>query len=780
MLYGRFRGKWETIYQQYYDDYSKKRYGGMVKVSNQINLEKLVKAGKWSDEYLFIENESHQIIRSRSIFIPIHIQYVFENDKNSLCLLAFLKPTRDIYEDFEVKKAVQAGYNYSCDYITNLATMWFSWKNYQNLLCNSFSAQVYEKDYGKVINANELDNERNRILSKLFWPTPLKNYMYIIESGWDRLTDSELEPKNWSSAMRERLCLGRDSDHCKVDDSHVQYCKLTEQKDSEVFEKLINLIPYLKIKEWDWYPDFCNTGFDELSKLTPSFFSGINFDSIEKRSLLCFFSYNFWKHYINKDNRYTSMLGPSELGKCLLNSINISFQLLADTGTKENYIDSLIWAVSRYGHEVLGIEPRLDIGSHLLYLARGESALYTLKAYYRDHFFHSVEVCFLGHLILDIMIKSEGKCLWKYVAEYMHVDSREDVLREWYVAALFHDIGYAIEIFNGVTEAMKFFKNSDGLSIFNNKLTEALSALSTKLNGSFDFTDKDKPEGDHGIIGAVHVKSLIDKISESKPELHDYSFACSAIANHNHRKNKITFSENPIAFLLILCDTLQEWNRLNFTHSTAPSVMLQRLSSYKSSEGEYYLGPLERVYVNLEKGNMEDDYIAQLDPSTLKFTLVYSNDINKDSGVFNLWLDSVCNLQRLDMDGLPFEDIGIQLITPLYAHGGKKENQMHRLREAYLETHMNFMHDFFPHRIIENGITNGGVTYYEKAENMPKSNNDRINLSDKEAFVISLRKLMLKKIISGTMSDFRDKLKRWRRYNEDREFKGDYDSEIPG
>lgn len=776
ILYGRFKGEWETVYQLYYNEELKNKLSGRLKTLSQSKLEEISNRGKWSDEYIKIEDEHKQERINRSIFIPIHIQHVFESDKNSLCLLAFIKPTRDLYEDVEQKKFKEEGYGYFSNIVSNLATQWFAWKSYQNQLCNSFSSQVYSKKF----DMDEMDNERQKILDRLYWPTPLKNYIYILESGWNSLTPSERGPKNWSRAIRERLCLEHDNMHCNEEGTENQYCRWAEYKGGEVFEELITLIPYLKINEWDWYPDYCDKGFKKLAKLTPFFYENISFDSIEKRSLLCFFAYNFWNHYINKENWSKSIFGPTELGKCILNCINISFQLLAETSTKENYIDSLIWAISRYGHEVLGIEPRFDIGSHLLYLARGESALHTLKAFYRDHFFHSIEVCFLGNLLLESMILKDGKYLWEYAAKFMNVGGKEDVLREWYVAALFHDVGYAMEIFNSVCEAMKFFKNSDGLSTFNNKLEESLDALSYKLDGCFGFDKSDMPERDHGIIGAEHVKSLIEKIKKSKPEVHDYSYACQAIANHNHRKNTVTFSENPMAFILVLCDTLQEWNRLSFRHSTAPSVILQRLSTSKAVDGDFLLGPLERACVNLKKGKYREDFIAQADINKLQFTLLYSDDINKESGVFNLWLDSICNLQRLHMDGLPLEDIEIQFITPLYANGGKPEYQMHRLREAFIETHMNFLHDFFPDQDIENGSTNKALTYYPDAKKIPDVNNDKINLSKKEALILSLKHLSEKRRITGTMGDFRDKLKKWRKFNEDREFKGDYDSEIPG
>ncbi|MDF2943274.1 MAG: hypothetical protein K0S01_2132 [Herbinix sp.] len=774
ILYGRFKGQWETIYQLYYNEEEMNEMSGRLQIPNQNKLEEISKIGKWSDEYIKIENEQKKERYNHSIFIPIHIQHVFESDKNSLCLLAFIKPTRDLNIDNDLKKIKYEGYEYFSNKVSNLATQWFAWKSYQNQLCNCFSSQVNNKK----IEIDEIDKEREKITKRLYWPTPLKNYVYILDSGWNRLSRNVDETKNWSKVISDTLCLDNELT-CKKEKLPNEFCKYAIQKDRVIYERLISLIPYLKINEWDWYPDECKKGFDRLSKLTECFYEKINFDGIERGSLLCFFSFQFWKDYINKKDWSTDVYSREELGKCFTHCINISYQLLAETSTNENYIDSLIWGISRYGHEVLGIETRFDIASHLLYLARGEAALHSLKAFYRDHFFHSIEVCFLGHLLLDVEYTQSGKCIWQYAAEYMHVDKKEDVLREWYVAALFHDVGYAMEIFNGVSNSMKFFGNSDRITIFNKKLTEALSVLSNELDGCFEFSKADKPEKDHGIIGAEHLKSLINNIKNTKPEVEDFNYACNAIANHNHRKHTVTFSENPLSFLLVLCDTLQEWNRLSFQHSTAPSIILQRLNTSNTMNG-FSHGPLERACINLKKGNQGEDFVSQLATGKLCFTLIYSNHINKESGVFNLWLDSICNLQRLNLEDLPFIDIEIQFITPHYSNNGKTEYQMHRLREVYSETHINFIHDFFPEQPIKNGCTNHAITYYPEAGNMPDANSDKYVLSKKEVLIINLRELTQEMRITGSIDDFRDKLKKWRKYNEDREFKGDYDSEIPG
>lgn len=43
---------------------------------------------------------------------------------------------------------------------------------------------------------------------------------------------------------------------------------------------------------------------------------------------------------------------------------------------------------------------------------------------------------------------------------------------------------------------------------------------------------------------------------------------------HNSRKHTVSFASNPLAFLLILCDSLQEWHRPQLGFATSPGLLL--------------------------------------------------------------------------------------------------------------------------------------------------------------------------------------------------------------
>jgi hypothetical protein len=58
-------------------------------------------------------------------------------------------------------------------------------------------------------------------------------------------------------------------------------------------------------------------------------------------------------------------------------------------------IEAIIWVLSEYAYNVLGVDRRFHIASHMRHAARGEPSLHMMKEFYRDHFFHTIEVCFL-------------------------------------------------------------------------------------------------------------------------------------------------------------------------------------------------------------------------------------------------------------------------------------------------------------------------------------------------------------------------------------------------
>ena len=72
--------------------------------------------------------------------------------------------------------------------------------------------------------------------------------------------------------------------------------------------------------------------------------------------------------------------------------------------------------------------------------------------------------------------------------------------------------------------------------------------------------------------------------------------------------------------------------------------------------------------------------------------------VNRDSFVFNIWLDALRNFQRVDFRKLPF-NILVQIHTPIYRPHGTRTaiTQMDRFRDAAADTHMAYLGKFLEH-----------------------------------------------------------------------------------
>lgn len=108
---------------------------------------------------------------------------------------------------------------------------------------------------------------------------------------------------------------------------------------------------------------------------------------------------------------------------------------------------------------------------------------------------------------------------------------------------------------------------------------------------------------------------------------------------------------------------------------------------------------------NVQFTKVGDDVIPTFDHKRpLVLRLVFEQEVNHNSCVFNMWLDMTRNLQRLDFTGLPF-NIVVQLETPTYRsqEGGEATTQMGRLFDAARETHMDYLDAWFPQK-EEKGI----------------------------------------------------------------------------
>lgn len=225
--------------------------------------------------------------------------------------------------------------------------------------------------------------------------------------------------------------------------------------------------------------------------------------------------------FVRQRATFWTSLGATdeELAAAVTSVARVAQYVLGGLPMDDRTIQGMVWLLSEYVHHVLGVPQQIDLRAHLLQAARGEPALHVLKSFYRDHFFHALEVCFLGHFLLELQI-SPRQPLWRLVAQKLGFPRTEEnhrsVLRLWYVAALLHDVGYGIDVLKGLQSLLQFFGHAEPLHGLSDRLSADLTQLSKDLEkaGLAGYTAADKPGEDHGVIAAWHVEKLLQKIAK--------------------------------------------------------------------------------------------------------------------------------------------------------------------------------------------------------------------------------------------------------------------------
>lgn len=255
----------------------------------------------------------------------------------------------------------------------------------------------------------------------------------------------------------------------------------------------------------------------------------------------------------------------------------------------------------------------------LLDLLKGyEENASTLSDAQRDHYIHSVNVFILGICIYSQNQKVRRAVSQEYnSSDYIRKYSTdcEEFLFNWGIASLFHDIGYPIEIINNqmnkfigfVAEGFQReigpyieYKDFGKFNEFAHQESDAYCStglMAECISGHLDVsynTVKEKLDDflgvmqnngfvDHGFYSAIIVLRWYGEMLIPYPETKNVfdcqiKNAATAIFLHNAYKNimqkapfnqgKLHIEKYPLAYLLILCDEAQEWNREAYGEKT--------------------------------------------------------------------------------------------------------------------------------------------------------------------------------------------------------------------
>ncbi len=192
----------------------------------------------------------------------------------------------------------------------------------------------------------------------------------------------------------------------------------------------------------------------------------------------------------------------------------------------------------------------------------------------RDHLVHSLYVYLLGHYLISISDTIKENC-W---------DDNEYFLFEWGMTASLHDIAYPLELHSKQISSFleKEFPDEKDRSVLGLKIND--KELVGLGEGDFDLWDvlrnylikeceieefdiqkyfegecSEKGIINHGIFGGLFVLRKFYNMGEFDSSIEDIA---GAITLHNLEKDIfLDLEDNPLAFLLVLADELQDWDR---------------------------------------------------------------------------------------------------------------------------------------------------------------------------------------------------------------------------
>lgn len=270
------------------------------------------------------------------------------------------------------------------------------------------------------------------------------------------------------------------------------------------------------------------------------------------------------------------------------------------------------------------------------------------KKRHRDHLLHACKIALLGEKILkgkityndknfrllDLvreLFKLQGKT--KNLFERYEsgiVDNNEafndKILQIWYIAALFHDVGFIYEAFTEVLDNINFLKDFPNFK----ELYLGIEAAITKFQKEFSVSDVHKEiykaefsrEFDHSKIGACIISNLVG-------ESNLICDTAAYITDHHSSNECLKFSERPLSFLLVVLDEIQEWKRPLLGKKLSEKARLEKISNFspyiERAETKPELNSINLSSDNEESFELNIDETGNLD---LNFTLDYGDNIS--------------------------------------------------------------------------------------------------------------------------------------------------------
>ncbi|MBI5741506.1 MAG: hypothetical protein HZA16_12430 [Nitrospirae bacterium] len=302
---------------------------------------------------------------------------------------------------------------------------------------------------------------------------------------------------------------------------------------------------------------------------------------------------------------------------------------------------ALFYLIAEYGHSVCRIPRSVRIYEYINKAWETEAVLYFSRMPHRDHIFHSIDVALLGLLLMHVHSGGDEEApLIDRIAPKFNND-RNSALANWLLATLFHDIGYSFVLYETTARVVDFFETpsfKEGSSIIENGVEEARKKILADAETRFPDIWKEAscPSGiNHGLVSAIHLDHILGRHRE------EYRAAIHAIIAHDYKGFPVSCGDNPLSFLLLLCDHLQDWSRPRVDTSRMRKGVAASLDYKQPFEVDAYHN-MAYLTLNLEIGQDRIRYADEV----LKFVLVYKKPDNGNYEPVMLWLHTTYDLQR--------------------------------------------------------------------------------------------------------------------------------------
>ncbi len=273
------------------------------------------------------------------------------------------------------------------------------------------------------------------------------------------------------------------------------------------------------------------------------------------------------------------------------------------------------------------------------------------KKPYRDHYLHQFQVFLLG----------------LYVIDNLRTRFPVNIEKQWLISSSFHDMAYPIQLYDGWAKV--FFEKSLGIpemgvadmkSHFVSKtllscMGDIINFLcklhfGRELKGNWlgeeeslvrFFYEKITQDKHHCVLGSIFLlKQVAEKLDSSSSLPNDVFVPCAlAIALHHeevwkelseeHGMSTLKFENDPLSFLLLFCDSAQEWGRPKDIHLGKTNI-----------EEEGFI--LEKFRVTKSKC----------------LVIIKAHDLHSTDPIFN---DKISELQKLRKFLQPPRDVEFQI-----------------------------------------------------------------------------------------------------------------------